>query len=137
MTINGCDALSQWGVRMGEGFLDALLCPPQAKEPVKVKSRLLNGTVYLFGESTLFEERDLSLNFTVEGASPSDAQARLSAFIGSLLAAERQSGYSTLAPDGYDREFRLVYKSCASFRMPLDRSFISLTVKFSDIAPSP
>ena len=66
LRINGKDAFAEWGVHMGEGFLDTLFAPPKLKDFIENQSRQIDGKVVLHGIPKL-DARDLTLAFTVEG----------------------------------------------------------------------
>ena len=76
LIINGREALKEWGVRMGDNFLDVLGAPVPLKEFIENKSRLEHGKQVLMDNPKL-DERELTLVFTVEGDSPADYQAKV------------------------------------------------------------
>lgn len=45
LTINGKDALIEYGIKMGDGFLDAIDPPYPLKGFIENKSRLENGCI--------------------------------------------------------------------------------------------
>ena len=48
LIINGREALKEWGVRMGDNFLDVLGAPVPLKEFIENKSRLEHGKQVLW-----------------------------------------------------------------------------------------
>ena len=75
LIINGFDAFLQWGIRMGDGFLDAIFAPEPLKEFIENKSRLNNGKQVVYNNPKI-DERDVTLVFTLEGETPDDYLVR-------------------------------------------------------------
>lgn len=73
--INGADAWVQYGVKMGEGFIDALETPPDLKERIVNTSRLYHGDRYVdqvndAGQAIApkVASRQLTLEFIIAGS---------------------------------------------------------------------
>ena len=67
LLINNRDALATWGVRMGDGFIEAIYAPLSMKEVIENKSRLQDGKRVII-ENRKIDERDLTLTFTLSHA---------------------------------------------------------------------
>ena len=83
LKINGLDAYRQWGIRMGDGFLDTIGAPAPMKEFIENKSRLEHGKRVITNNPKV-DEREITLSFTIEGNSQSDYQTKRKAFFDEL-----------------------------------------------------
>lgn len=63
LIINGREALKEWGVRMGDNFLDVLGAPVPLKEFIENKSRLEHGKQVLMDNPKL-DEREFHIVFS-------------------------------------------------------------------------
>ena len=79
LLINGQDAFVKYGVRMGDNFLNALGAPAPMKAYIENDSRAKNGKQVLTGSAKI-ASRQLSLEFTIEGATQSDFTAKKRSF---------------------------------------------------------
>lgn len=79
LLINGENAYTTWGVRMGDGFLDVLGASSPMKEFIENKSRLEHGKRVIINNPKV-DEREITLSFTIEGNSQSDYQSKKKAF---------------------------------------------------------
>lgn len=79
LLINGVDAFSAYGVRIGEGFLDKLGEPFPLKDYVTNNSRLKNGVQYCAFVPKI-NERKINLCFTLQGSNSADFLTKRSAF---------------------------------------------------------
>ena len=79
LLINGKDAFSTWGVRMGDGFLDAIDGFNEMKDYIENESRLEHGK-RVIAENAKVDSREITLQFTIEGSSESDYRAKKKAF---------------------------------------------------------
>lgn len=86
LLINGKDAYSTWGVRIGEKFLDTIGASSPLKEFIESKSRLEHGKRVIMNDPKL-DERDITLTFTIEGKSKSDYQSKKKRFMKSFTKA--------------------------------------------------
>lgn len=131
LIINGFDAFRQWGVRMDDGFLDAIFAPEPMKEFVENKSRLQNGKQVLYNNPKI-DERDVTLVFTLEGNSPDDYHTKYSAF-----KTELQKGKVEIkVPALGDQVYRLTYLRSASFGLNISRTFSKISIKFNEPNPT-
>lgn len=71
LLINGENAYTTWGVRMGEGFLDVIGASAPMKDFIENKSRLEHGKRVIINNPKV-DEREITLSFTIEGNSQSD-----------------------------------------------------------------
>lgn len=83
LLINGENAYTTWGVRMGEGFLDVIGASAPMKDFIENKSRLEHGKRVIINNPKV-DEREITLSFTIEGNSQSDYQAKKKAFFEEL-----------------------------------------------------
>ena len=83
LLINGENAYTTWGVRMGDGFLDVLGASSPMKEFIENKSRLEHGKRVIINNPKV-DEREITLSFTIEGNSQSDYQSKKKAFFDEL-----------------------------------------------------
>ena len=79
LLINGENAYTTWGVRMGEGFLDVIGASAPMKDFIENKSRLEHGKRVIINNPKV-DEREITLSFTIEGNSQSDYQAKEESF---------------------------------------------------------
>ena len=86
LLINGLDAYQNYGVRMGDGFISSLKTGAPLKDYVKNDSRLKHGVDYSSTAPKL-NERNLTLQFTIEGENAADYDAKYDSLVlkGSLL----------------------------------------------------
>ena len=131
LLINNKDTLKTWGVRMGDGFLDALGASVPIKDFIENKSRLEHGKRVITTNPKL-DERELTLIFTVEGDSQSDYQAKKAAFYKELYKGE----VTIQVADGSNDVYHLIYKKSVSYGQSVDRTFGKISVKFDEPNPS-
>lgn len=131
LLINGKDALRTWGVRMGDSFLDTINGYYPLKEYITNNDRLKDGVQYA-NVIPKVNERNLTLNFTMEGANASDFTAKNKAFIAEM----RKGDVSIQVPDDSPDVYHLKYtgKSC-TFARNTERTFAKLGLAF--IEPNP
>lgn len=79
LLINGKDALSEWGVRMGDSFLDAINGYEPLKDYITNNDRTKDGVQYA-DVIPKVNERSITLNFTMQGSSAADFTAKNEAF---------------------------------------------------------
>lgn len=131
LLINGKDALRTWGVRMGDGFLDTINGYYPLKEYITNNDRLRDGVQYA-NVIPKVNERNLTLNFTMEGSDTSDFNTKNRAFVEEL----RKGDVSIQIPDDSPDVYHLKYtgKSC-TFARNTERTFAKLGLAF--IEPNP
>ena len=68
LIINGKDAFITWGVRMGDGFLDAIDGFNEMKDYIENESRIEHGK-RMITDNARVASREIALQFTIEGSS--------------------------------------------------------------------
>ncbi len=130
LIINGKDAYQEWGVRMGEGFLDTLNGYYPLKEYITNNDRTQDGVQY-FGAPKV-NERSLTLNFTIEGSDKDDFTVKNRAFAEMM----RKGDVTIQVPADRSDVYHLKYtgKSC-TFARNVERTFAKIGLVF--IEPNP
>lgn len=128
--INGKDAFAEYGASMGDGFLDTLLLPAPLKEFVENKSRLDNGKEILH-DNPRVDERDVTLTFFLEGATPEDYRAKYRAFVEQLL-----KGKISLRVPATGETYRLTYRASSGYAGNRRYTFSKISVKFNESNPA-
>lgn len=130
--INGKDAWVTWGVNMGDGFLDALDAPLQMKEYIENESRLEHGKRMITANAKI-DSREITLGFTIMGASESDYRAKRKAFLSELQAGAFTVNVPILGADVY----KLVYTGRSiNYGLSADRTFGHFTMKATEPNPA-
>lgn len=130
--INGKDAWTTWGVNMGDGFLDALDAPLQMKDYIEDESRLEHGKRMITSNAKV-DSREITLGFTIMGASESDYRAKRKAFLSELQAGAFTVNVPKLGADLY----KLVYTGRSiSYGLSADRTFGHFTMKATEPNPA-
>ena len=128
LTINGADALREWGVRLTGGSLQDLMKPLDIKDRVSSTSRLEDGDRYIV-ETPRIKAREVQVEFSVEGRTREEFIARFDKFCNTL-----QEGVVTLSTRYQQNvRYRLLFTSCTSFYTR--RTLCKIAVKF--IEPNP
>ena len=132
LIINNKDALKEWGVRMGEGFLDVIGASAPMKDFIENKSRLEHGKRVIINNPKV-DEREITLSFTIEGNSQSDYQAKKKAFFDELY----KGVVDIQVPANSNEIYHLIYlgKSVA-YAQSLDRTFGKISAKFNEPNPA-
>lgn len=130
MIINGKNALTEFGVSMGEGFLNAISSPAPLKEFIENKSRLINGKQVLYDLHRM-DEQEITLTFFLEGKSEADYLTKKRAF-----EAELYKGKVTIYVPTNHQTYRLTYQRSQSFAQNTARTFCKISVKFNEPDPS-
>lgn len=132
LLINGKDALQEWGVRMGTGFMDAIDVPCQMKEYIENDSRLEHGKRVITSNPKL-DARTLTLPFTIQGETESDYQAKKKSFYNELYKGKMDIQIPVVSGDVY----HLVYTGgSTSYAQNRQRTFCKFSVKFQEPNPS-
>ena len=128
--INGVDAFAQWGVRMGDKFLDSLGAPCPLKTPIENESRADNGKQIL-GYPVL-ASRQLNLEFTITGESPDNFASKKADFFATLY-----QGWVTIhVPDNGWETYNLWYLGTSpTYSQSRNRCFCKVMVKFEEPNP--
>lgn len=129
LTINGKDALTEFGVCMGDGFLDAIFVPVPTKAFIENKSRLQDGKQVIYN-SPKADERDVTLTFNLEGLSPEDYLERCKKF-----KVELSKGLVVIDVPVLGETYRLTYQKSNTFAMNTCRTFAKISVKFNEPNP--
>ena len=132
--INGSSTLyKDYGVRMGEGFLDALTEPLTLKENVENESRLEHGKRVVVEDEPKFASREVMLDFTISGNTPADFLTKKNAFLAMLY-----KGKITLeVPQESDTVYHLIYRGKGSeYSMNVQRTFCHMILKFEEPNPN-
>lgn len=128
LTINGTDALREWGARLIGESLQNLMKPLDIKERVSSTSRLEDGDRYIV-ETPKIKAREVQVEFSVEGRTREEFIARFDKFCNTL-----QEGVVTLSTRYQQNvRYRLLFTSCTSFYTR--RTLCKMAVKF--IEPNP
>ena len=131
LIINNKDAWSSWGVRMGDGFLDAIDGFNQMKDYIENESRLEHGK-RVITDNAKVASREITLQFTIEGNSESDYRTKKKAFQIEL----EKSDVNIKIPALGNEVYKLVYLGKSiSYGMSLDRCFGKISSKFCEPNP--
>lgn len=132
LLINGQDAFVKYGVRMGDNFLNALGAPAPMKAYIENDSRAKNGKQVLTSSSKI-ASRQLSLEFTIEGATQSDFTAKKKAFFQVLY-----GGALTISVPANDSDvYSLIYLGNSPvYAQSMNRRFCRIVVKFEEPDPT-
>lgn len=130
LTINGADALREWGVRLTGESLQNLMKPLEVKDRVSSASRLEDGDRYIVEHGMpRIKSREVQVEFSVEGRTREEFIDRFDKFCNTL-----QEGVVTLATRYQQNvRYRLLFTSCTSFYTR--RTLCKIAVKF--IEPNP
>ena len=132
LLINGENAYTTWGVRMGEGFLDVIGASAPMKDFIENKSRLEHGKRVIINNPKV-DEREITLSFTIEGNSQSDYQAKKKAFFEELY----KGVVDIQVPANSNEIYHMIYlgKSVA-YAQSLNRTFGKISGKFNEPNPA-
>lgn len=132
LLINNKDAYATWGVRMGDGFLDAIGASASMKEFIENKSRLEHGKRVIVSNPKL-DEREITLSFTIEGNSPTDYQTKKKAFFDELY----KGSVDIQVPANSSEIYHLIYLGKSiTYAQSLDRTFGKCSMKFCEPNPA-
>lgn len=130
--INGKDAWTEWGVNMGEGFLDAIDAPLPMKEYIQDESRLEDG-IRIDTSNPKVASREITLGFTITGTSENDYRNKKTSF-----QTELQKGEFTIKVFNLsDKIYKLVYTGKSiSYGLSKQRNFGHFTMKCTEPNPT-
>lgn len=129
--INGKDAFDTWGVRMGEGFLDAIDGFNEMKDYIENESRLEHGK-QVITDNAMVDSREVTLQFTIEGSSESDYMTKKKAFQVEL----ERGAVNIKIPAIGNEVYKLVYLGKSiSYGLSTDRCFGKVSSKFEEPNP--
>ena len=124
LLINGENAYTTWGVRMGEGFLDVIGASAPMKDFIENKSRLEHGKRVIINNPKV-DEREITLSFTIESNSQSDYQAKNKGVVDIQIPANSSEVY------------HLIYTGkSVTYAQSLDRTFGKISAKFNEPNPA-
>lgn len=131
LIINGKDAFSTWGVRMGDGFLDAIDGFNEMKDYIENESRLEHGK-RVITDNAKVDSREITLQFTIEGSSESDYRSKKKAFQTEL----EKGAVNIKVPVLGNEVYKLIYLGkSVSYGLSLDRCFGKVSSKFEEPNP--
>lgn len=129
--INGNDAWGSWGVRMGDGFLDAIDGFNEMKDYIEDESRLEHGK-RVITDNAKVDSREITLQFTIEGNSENDYRSKKKAFQTEL----EKGAVNIKVPVLGNEVYKLVYLGkSVSYGLSLDRCFGKVSSKFEEPNP--
>ena len=132
LLINGENAYTTWGVRMGDGFLDVLGASSPMKEFIENKSRLEHGKRVIINNPKV-DEREITLSFTIEGNSQSDYQSKKKAFFDELY----KGKVDIQVPANSSEIYHLIYLGKSiTYAQSLDLTFGKISAKFNEPNPA-
>lgn len=129
--INGKDAWSTWGVRMGDGFLDVIDGFNQMKDYIEDESRLEHGK-RIITENAKVASREITLQFTIEGDTEGDYRTKKKAFQSEL----EKGAVNIKIPALGSEVYKMVYLGKSiSYGLSIDRRFGKISSKFCEPNP--
>lgn len=129
--INGKDAWSTWGARMGNGFLDAIDGFNEMKDYIENESRLEHGK-RVITDNAKVDSREITLQFTIEGSSESDYRIKKKAFQAEL----EKGAVNIKVPVLGNEVYKLIYLGKSiSYGLSPDRCFGKVSSKFEEPNP--
>lgn len=132
LLINGKDAYNEWGVRMGDNFLDTLNGYDTLKEYITNNDRTKSGVSYA-DVIPKVNERRLTLNFTIEGSNADDFREKNNAFKKVMLAGD----ITIQVPEDSTDVYHLKYtgNNC-TFARNTERTFAKIGLSFQEPNPT-
>lgn len=133
LVINGNDAFENWGVSMGDGFLDSIEAPLSMKDYISNESRIQNGKRVITDPSILrIASREVTLQFHIFGSTESEYRANKKAFENNVL----YNGVVDIQiPSRGDEIYHLIYLG-KQITIAQTLTECKLTVKFEEPDPS-
>lgn len=138
LTINGIDAWNAWGVKMGDGFIDALCSSGELKSFIENESRAEDGKRVLV-TNIRKASREITLTFTIQGVYNKDIATSKSSFTRNMkrFIAELEKGIVDIQiPTRSSEIFHLIYAGKGvKYKYSRNFTFCSFVAKF--IEPNP
>lgn len=132
LIINGKDAWTEWGVNMGEDFIDAIDAFAPMKDYIENDSRLEHGKRVLISNPRV-ASRELTLHFTIKGNSEADYRAKRKAFEAELQKVKIDINVPVLGEEVY----HLIYLGkSVSYALSRSRTFSTMSSKFEEPNPT-
>ncbi len=134
LRINKIDTIYEhYGVRMGDGFLDALTEPLSLKENIQNESRLEHGKRVIVDENPKIASRDVLLDFTIEGSTPTDSRTKKNAY----RAMMHKGIITQQVPQESEDVYHLIYRGKGTeYGMNPMRTFCHMILKSEEPNPS-
>lgn len=133
LKINNYPVYDFFGVRMGDGFLDALTEPLSLKENIENESRLEHGKRVIVDENPKYASREILLDFTITGNSPADFLTKKNGF----LALMYKGKIKLEVPQVNTNVYNLIYRSKGTdYGMNAQRTFCHMMLKFEEPNPA-
>lgn len=130
LIINGKDAYKEYGVSMGEGFLDSLLTPCEMKDFLEINSRLVDGKVMITSNRKV-SARELTLAFVVE-----KTENNMLENFRSLIDLFSSTNLEIQVPPLGEEVYKLVYLGKnITYGMDISRSVCKVSAKFAEPNP--
>lgn len=132
--INGKDAWAEWGVNMGDGFIDAIdAFVPMKKRVIENDSRLEHGKRVIFTKPVV-DSRTVTLHFTIKGNSEADYRAKRKSFEAEL----QKEGFVTVSvPTLGAEKYKLIYQGkSVTYGLNRSRTFCAFAAKFEEPNPT-
>lgn len=131
LIINGFDAYVKWGVRMGQGFIEAIETPCQMKDFIENSSRLEDGKRVIYANPRI-AEREVTLQFTIKGSTKEDYKNKKESFINELYKVR----FDVKIPSCSDNVYHLLYTGRnVTYGHSKSGLFGKISVKFSEPNP--
>lgn len=131
LLINGKDAWTTWGVRMGDDFLNVIDGFNEMKDYIENESRLEHGK-RMITDNAKVASREITLQFTIEGSSEGDYRSKKKAFQTEL----EKGAVNIKVPALGDEVYKLVYLGKSiSYGLSSDRCFCKISSKFCEPNP--
>lgn len=130
MVLNGNYNALENGVRMGNDFLSSISAPAPLKEFTENSSRLEHGKRVVYANPKL-QERDVTLNFTIQGKDENDFLSKKKMFEEILYA-----GLVRIYIPAIGETYRLTYLCSTTYGQNWQRTFCNIAVKFNEPDPS-
>ena len=129
--INGKDAWNEWGVNMGDSFLDTIDSFPAMKDYIENDSRLEHGKRVIVAEPRV-ASRSITLHFTIKGENESDFRMKRKGFETELIQGKVNVNIPALGDDVY----KLLYLGQnVTYGLSRGRSFCHLAARFEEPNP--
>lgn len=131
LLINGKDAWTTWGVRMGDDFLNVIDGFNEMKDYIENESRLEHGK-RVITDNVKVDSREITLQFTIEGSSESDYRTKKKAFQAEL----EKGAVNIKVPVLGSEVYKLIYMGKSiSYGLSPDRCFGKISSKFEEPNP--
>lgn len=132
--INGKDAYTEWGVNMGEDFLDVIDSFAPMKDYIENDSRKEHGKRVIVNEDVLkVASREMTLHFTIIADTKAEFRSRREAFESEL----RKGKVEVNVPELGSQIYKLIYLGKSiGYAMNRARTFCTISAKFEEPNPT-